>query len=81
MIRKRQDSQRHTGELGISTTTPRGGATAVLNFGAVSIHISIHAPRGGSDSVKAMQVVKQLEDFNPRPPWGERRIGQDLVEG
>ena len=35
------------------------------------IFISIHAPRGGSDSCSACAVLV-ISYFNPRSPWGER---------
>ena len=34
--------------------------------------ISIHAPRGGSDTVIVLTDTDD-NDFNPRSPWGERR--------
>ena len=41
------------------------------SFFRISLTISIHAPRGGSDcSLK--YGVGQAKDFNPRSPWGER---------
>ena len=43
-------------------------------------YISIHAPRGGSDSLwHGCQYG--VSDFNPRSPWGERlaRIGEQPV--
>ena len=35
------------------------------------LNISIHAPRGGSDSRPCKSCAHRL-DFNPRSPWGER---------
>ena len=35
--------------------------------------ISIHAPRGGSDDEPVGDPL-HIRDFNPRSPWGERRV-------
>ena len=35
--------------------------------------ISIHAPRGGSDSILAL-CKTSIMNFNPRSPWGERQV-------
>ena len=40
------------------------------------ITISIHAPRGGSDS-RGIACVLNTSHFNPRSPWGER-LGQQV---
>ena len=53
------------------STLPVGGATKIQYTGAVSISISIHAPRGGSDSASAL-AQRSAMHFNPRSPWGER---------
>ena len=34
--------------------------------------ISIHAPRGGSDKRKRVEISWKFPYFNPRSPWGER---------
>ena len=39
---------------------------------SISVVISIHAPRAGSD-IKGPQGAKGDTDFNPRSPCGERR--------
>ena len=55
------------------STPPARGATASAFFARVHCPISIHAPREGSDR----QVQNNLgcyDDFNPRPPRGERRM-------
>ena len=36
--------------------------------------ISIHAPRGGSDPFAALRSAWFSTNFNPRSPWGERRL-------
>ena len=36
--------------------------------------ISIHAPRGGSDT-QAIRLDRNIYNFNPRSPWGERLGG------
>ncbi len=35
------------------------------------LEISIHAPRGGSDTC-LKSSLNRIHDFNPRSPWGER---------
>ena len=59
-------------KIQIFQSTPPWGsdlaaAPAFLGHGA----ISIHAPRGGSDSYSPRQTT-QRSHFNPRSPWGER---------
>ena len=39
----------------------------------MSFKISILAPRGGSDRLWT-QAIGEPQDFNPRSPWGERRL-------
>ena len=55
------------------STLPVGGAT----INGLKLHsrviISIHAPRGGSDSLIWFFSCSD-RDFNPRSPWGERRL-------
>ena len=46
---------------------PAGGGGADDTAG-----ISIHAPRGGSDT-QLFVTALFVRDFNPRSPWGERR--------
>ena len=53
------------------STLPVGGATSLPMRGANFKVISIHAPRGGSDSIRRRYRNRVL-DFNPRSPWGER---------
>ena len=36
-------------------------------------HISIHALRGEGDKYSIVGYLPEL-DFNPRPPWGGRRV-------
>ena len=55
------------------STLPVGGATPDIPFDAVTAGISIHAPRGGSDILRAFSVFG-LGNFNPRSPWGERLL-------
>ena len=54
------------------STLPVGGATVNARVVANSFGISIHAPRGGSDSL-TWPLFSGLTNFNPRSPWGERR--------
>ena len=37
----------------------------------ITVIISIHAPRGGSDGL-AVAYSREAINFNPRSPWGER---------
>ena len=53
------------------STLPVGGATWLDDMDDKDSGISIHAPRGGSDS-NLVIVFSLLTDFNPRSPWGER---------
>ena len=55
------------------STLPVGGATKSSNSTNTSHHISIHAPRGGSDP-RSLPLPRIPGDFNPRSPWGERRL-------
>ena len=53
--------------------SPWGERPNVPDYLAVLTTISIHAPRGGSDT----GVIKNLHlnsNFNPRSPWGERHF-------
>ena len=47
------------------------------SFFRISLTISIHAPRGGSDSF-AFTMASATFYFNPRSPWGERQEGRDF---
>ena len=38
-----------------------------------AVIISIHAPRGGSDKAHPCPLLL-VSNFNPRSPWGERRL-------
>ena len=55
------------------STLPVGGATIPGNSVVHKTTISIHAPRGGSDLL-SFSPVSMSCNFNPRSPWGERRI-------
>ena len=55
------------------STLPVGGATVLPDDCVVSVCISIHAPRGGSD-VAGPEVTPDANNFNPRSPWGERPL-------
>ena len=55
------------------STLPVGGATYDSVHQSQGSFISIHAPRGGSDSW-AVWAVFTTSYFNPRSPWGERQI-------
>ena len=51
-----------------------GGATEARARGGSRYDISIHAPRGGSDSGYWYWFCVDFKDFNPRSPWGERLV-------
>ena len=53
------------------STLPVGGATLGGNRIPISVSISIHAPRGGSDT-SCVFLWRTKSYFNPRSPWGER---------
>ena len=55
----------------ISIHAPAWGATYVDSFLKFDCHISIHAPRMGSDP-KYEKLEGYPRYFNPRPPHGER---------
>ena len=55
------------------STLPVGGATFERSLHASDYIISIHAPRGGSDFYKRIACASKRY-FNPRSPWGERRL-------
>ena len=52
-------------------TLPARGATAAAEKAGVTIEISTHAPRTGSDP-PARSSQRFPRDFNPRSPHGER---------
>ena len=54
------------------STLPVGGATPNAAAAHSTAHISIHAPRGGSDTHESGATARQAH-FNPRSPWGERQ--------
>ena len=55
------------------STLPVGGATALIMLNLQRTRISIHAPRGGSDLLFLLRTANR-DHFNPRSPWGERRL-------
>ena len=68
------------GQLLFQSTLPMGGATEGPSVVNDIQMISIHAPRGGSDSLNDV-IYCSHRDFNPRSPWGERlgEIGDKLL--
>ena len=56
------------------STLPVGGATDIIQHIRQWLIISIHAPRGGSDT-SGMISCPACGYFNPRSPWGERPNG------
>ena len=63
-------------EISIHAPREGGDVTRLLNIPA-GIIISIHAPREGGDC-QEYGLVSNLDDFNPRPPRGGRRVCDDL---
>ena len=57
----------------ISIHAPRGGSDCWRYYWCYCHEISIHAPRGGSDPF-ALASRLLITYFNPRSPWGERRL-------
>ena len=57
----------------ISIHAPRGGSDLASPVGILTGSISIHAPRGGSD-LSRFRLLCCAGYFNPRSPWGERRV-------
>ena len=55
------------------STLPVGGATYSREWANRMCIISIHAPRGGSDASGDL-TPNRPSNFNPRSPWGERRL-------
>ena len=55
------------------STLPVGGATTAIFKAVIWMYISIHAPRGGSDT-DYHRLPYKTRDFNPRSPWGERPL-------
>ena len=56
---------------GFQSTLPAGGATRQADRQQQASLISIHAPRGGSDTIMGIFRIDCLH-FNPRSPRGER---------
>ena len=65
--------------LKFQSTLPVGGATSGLVSCDRAGRISIHAPRGGSDTL-FVSITAVSPDFNPRSPWGERRGWLDFYK-
>ena len=57
----------------ISIHAPRGGSDQKNYVIKGRTLISIHAPRGGSD-IPFLVASSRSWHFNPRSPWGERRL-------
>ena len=56
------------------STLPVGGATRVMIIVyKKSLEFQSTLPVGGA-TVSSLRCVPTLENFNPRSPWGERRI-------
>ncbi len=60
--------------------SPRGERPDLTNATAATINISIHAPRGGSDT-KMPEKISTKRHFNPRSPRGERPTDSLLAVG
>ena len=63
------------GTTEFQSTLPARGATCDRTGHCRARHISIHAPRTGSDNYSGWRKIQQLH-FNPRSPHGERQISQ-----
>ena len=59
------------------STLPVRGATFFQQIAVNGCCISIHAPRTGSDLL-AVLALPTGDNFNPRSPYGERRLVQRL---
>ena len=57
---------------GFQSTPPARGTTSVFDQKMSEMYISIHAPRTGSDVLEE-RIGELKQNFNPRPPHGERR--------
>ncbi len=60
-------------EEAFQSTPSVGRATFLVVFLLLSDSISIHALRGEGD-ICSISVVSSTVYFNPRPPWGGRRL-------
>src|SRR5699024_7071607 len=56
------------------STLPARGATGPCRRGRIRLHISIHAPREGSDAAASGADGHRLPHFYPRSPRGERPV-------
>ena len=56
------------------STLPVGEATYFSPANIMAGSISIHASRGGSDTIGILDC-SSCKNFNPRFPWGKRRLG------
>ena len=65
--------------ISFQSTLPVGGATVERGYITRDEYISIHAPRGGSDYDPG-HPAKSVWHFNPRSPWGERRVFTFAIE-
>ena len=64
---------RPTSHYRFQSTPPMRGATgSEYHACPMCCEISIHAPHAGSDQ-EIWRDIPNYEDFNPRPPCGERR--------
>ena len=54
-----------------------GGATPLSPASAPPPKVSIHAPRGGSDTIIILRHFQPIS-FNPRSPWGERQLARQF---
>ena len=60
-------------QFGFQSTLPLRGATETKKGGKIMRYISIHAPLTGSDCFVVDEAARTC-DFNPRSPYGERRL-------
>ena len=67
-----QDGQQATEAVLFQSTSPARGTTTNNVLIYSRFDISIHVPREGNDRMQ-QAIFLCLEDFNPRPPRGERQ--------
>ena len=61
------------------STPSVGRATMFGNIAAFYLTISIHALRGEGDAGAHSRLTARYRNFNPRPPWGGRRLASPLL--
>ena len=75
---RHEHKQNRCRDYEFQSTLPVGGATSFGRSFCCCGQVSIHAPRGGSDN-RSVAFHSTPTDFNPRSPWGERRLGASFL--